>query len=215
MPEKTMNGELADEPYPVPIKSSDVVFEGRVWNIRHEIFDYGDSTIARDYVDHTGAVAVLALDERGRVLLIKQYRHPIGARDWEIPAGLLDLDGESPVTAAQRELAEEADVVAERWDLLCDFATSPGGSNEAIRVYLARGVSDAPHVFEREEEEADLEKRWVDLEDVVDAVLNRRVANSILSLAVLAAHAARERGWSTLGDAESPWPRHPKFSPGD
>jgi 8-oxo-dGTP pyrophosphatase MutT (NUDIX family) len=210
-----MSDELADEPFPVAIRSSDVVFDGRVWNVRHDTFDYGHSTIARDYVDHTGAVAVLALDERGRVLLIKQYRHPIGARDWEIPAGLLDLDGESPVAAAQRELAEEADVVAERWDLLCDFATSPGGSNEAIRVYLARGVSDAPHVFGREDEEADLEKRWVDLEDVVDAVLHRRVANSILSLAVLAAHAARERGWSTLGDAESPWPRHPKFLPGD
>ena len=209
-----MADELADEPFAVEIRSSDVVFEGRVWNIRHETFDYGDSTIARDYVDHTGAVAVLALDERGRVLLIKQYRHPIGARDWEIPAGLLDLDGEPPVVAAQRELAEEVDIVAERWDLLCDFATSPGGSNEAIRVYLARGVSDAHHVFDREDEEADLEKRWVDLEDVVDAVLHRRVANSILSLAVLAAHAARERGWSTLGDAESPWPRHPRFSPG-
>jgi 8-oxo-dGTP pyrophosphatase MutT (NUDIX family) len=200
---------LADEPQQVDIVSSEVVYDGRIWNVRRDEFAYGDSTIAREYVDHTGAVAVLAIDDDDRVLLIRQYRHPIRTRDWEIPAGLLDITGESPLVGARRELAEEADVAATDWSLLCDFFTSPGGSNEAIRVYLARGLSETP-AFAREEEEAQLEKRWVDLDELVDAVLERRVGNSILCLAALTAHASRARGWSSLGDAESAWPRHPK-----
>jgi 8-oxo-dGTP pyrophosphatase MutT (NUDIX family) len=201
---------LADEPFDVDVTAREVVYAGHIWNVQRDTFAYGDSTITREYVDHTGAVAVLALDEDGRVLLIRQYRHPIGTRDWEIPAGLLDITGESPLVAAQRELAEEVDVAATDWALLCDFYSSPGGSNEAIRVYLARGLSDTD-AFAREEEEADLEKRWVDLDDLVEAVLERRVSNSILSLAALTAQASRAKGWSTLGDAESAWPRHPKL----
>jgi ADP-ribose pyrophosphatase len=165
--------------------------------------------VTREYVDHTGAVAVLAMDERDRVLLIKQYRHPVRLRDWELPAGLLDVVGEDPLLAAQRELAEEVDLVAEHWSLLSEFMTSPGGSNEVIRVYLARGVSAAPDVFTRTEEEAGIEQRWVPLDEVVDAVLARTAQNSILSIAALAAQAARSRGWQTLGDANEPWTRHP------
>lgn len=200
---------LADDRFPVTVLSSERVFDGHVWDIRRDRFEYGGGTISREYMDHTGAVAILALDDDGRVLLIKQYRHPIGARDWEIPAGLLDDPGESPLVAARRELAEEADLVAARWDLLCDFDSSPGGSNEAIRVYLARGLSASEAVFDRVEEESEIEARWVLLDDAVDAVLQRTVANAILSIAVLSAQAGRARGWSTLGPAESPWPRHP------
>ena len=145
------------------------------------------------------------------MLLIKQYRHPIGLRDWEIPAGLLDIDGESPLIGAQRELAEEADLVADDWRLLSDFFTSPGGSNEVIRVYLARGLKPTSEAFDRTEEEADLEKRWADLDDVVASVLNRTVGNSILAIAVLTAQASRAAGWVSLGDAELPWPRHPRL----
>lgn len=180
-----------------------------MWDVVRERFALDDHEIAREFISHTGAVAVLALDERERVLLIKQYRHPIRMRDWELPAGLLDISGESPVLAAQRELAEEADLVADDWSLLSEFATSPGGSNEVIRVYLARGVSATDEVFERTEEEAGIEVRWVPLDEVVEAVLARRVQNSILMIAVLAAHAARGRGWRDVGAADSPWPRHP------
>ena len=163
----------------------------------------------REYVDHTGAVAILAIDENDRVLLIKQYRHPVRAREWEIPAGLLDISGEHPLVAAQRELAEEADLVASEWNVLSEFSTSPGGSSEAIRIYLARGLSATAEAFAREAEEADMELRWVPLDDCVDAVLARRVQNPSLVLAVLAAHASRARGWVTLGSADEPWPRHP------
>lgn len=201
--------ELRDDLVDLPITASDVVFEGKVWNIRREDFTLDGTTITRDFLDHTGAVAVLALDERGRVLLIKQYRHAVRTRDWELPAGLLDITGEAPLLGAQRELAEEVDLVAESWDLLCEYMTSPGGSNEVIRVYLARGVSAAPEVFERTEEEAGIEVRWVPLDQVVDAVLSRDLQNSILAIAVLSAQALQSRGWQGLGDPNAPWPRHP------
>jgi len=201
--------ELRDDLVDLPITASDVVFEGKVWNIRREDFTLDGNTITRDFLDHTGAVAVLALDERGRVLLIKQYRHAVRTRDWELPAGLLDITGEAPLLGAQRELAEEVDLVAESWDLLCEYMTSPGGSNEVIRVYLARGVSAAAEVFARTEEEAGIEVRWVPLDQVVDAVLARDLQNSILSIAVLSAQALQARGWQGLGDPNAPWPRHP------
>jgi len=201
--------ELADDFLSPVILESDIVFDGRVWDIRRDRFVLEGDEITREYVDHTGAVAVLALDERDRVLLIKQYRHPVRMRDWELPAGLLDLRGESPLVAAQRELAEEADLVAETWDLLAEFMTSPGGSNEVLRIYLARGVSPTPEVFGRTEEEAGIEIRWAPLDDVVDGVLSRNLQNSILAIAALSASAGRGRGWSTLGDPNAPWPRHP------
>ena len=201
--------ELTDDPLVPEIVTSDVVFAGHVWDIRQDVFVLEGDRITREYVDHTGAVAVLALDDDDRVLLIKQYRHPIRMRDWELPAGLLDIRGESPLVAAQRELAEEVDVVAARWDLLAEFMTSPGGSNEVLRVYLARDVSAAPEAFARTEEEAGIEVAWVPLDEVVDAVLSRDVQNSILAIAALSAHAGKSRGWSTLGDPDAAWPRHP------
>lgn len=201
--------QLRDEPFEAESVSSEVVFEGAVWDVRRDRFRLEDGEHAREYVDHTGAVAVLALDDRERVLLIQQYRRPVRLRDWELPAGLLDVDGEAPLAAAQRELAEEADLVAEDWALLSEFMTSPGGSNEALRVYLARGVSAAPRTFERTAEEAGIVLRWVPLDEAVDAVLARDLQNSILAIAVLSARVARDRGWTTLGDPESPWLRRP------
>ena len=209
MAEPVLPAELTDDFSSPEIVTSEVMFAGHVWNIRQDVFVLDGDRITREYVDHTGAVAVLALDDEDRVLLIKQYRHPVRMRDWELPAGLLDITGESPLLAAQREFAEEVDLVAGRWDLLSEFMTSPGGSNEVLRVYLARDISDAPARFERLEEEAGIEVRWAPLDEVVDAVLSRDVQNSILAIAALSAHAGRSRNWSTLGDPNAPWPRHP------
>nr|WP_235929075.1 NUDIX hydrolase [Marisediminicola senii] len=197
---------LADDIVEPTVLTSTVEFEGAVWNIRRDVVAFGDSEITREYVDHTGAVAVLALDDDDRVMLIKQYRHPISRREWELPAGLLDEAGESPLVAAQRELGEEVDLVASDWAVLTDFFSTPGGSNEVLRVYLARGLSSTDAPFARFDEEAEIETRWVSLDQVVDAVLARTVGNSILSLAALVAAASRSRGWSTLGDPNSPWP---------
>ncbi|HWU45659.1 MAG TPA: NUDIX hydrolase [Humibacter sp.] len=204
-----MPEQLHDEPAEVALAASNVVYHGRVWDVRRDRVRYNGETIVREYVDHTGAVAVLALDDDERVLLIKQYRHPVRAREWEIPAGLLDLPGEDALVAAQRELAEEADLVATRWNVLADFETTPGGSDEAVRIYLARGLSAADEAFARTDEEADIEVRWVSLDDVVDAVLHRRVQNPSLTVGALAAHASRARNWDTLAPGDAPWPRRP------
>ncbi|MGK9146748.1 NUDIX hydrolase [Plantibacter flavus] len=192
---------LHDETHAVEVVSSERVFEGKVWDIRREAFTYGDGEVVREFVDHTGAVAVLALDAEERVLLIQQYRHPIRERDWELPAGLLDIAGEDPAVAAGRELEEEADLVAGSLQLLTEFYTTPGGSNESIRIYLARDLTATAQAFDRTEEEADIKVAWVSLDDAVAAVLDGRLHNSILMLGVLVAAAARDRGWSTLRDS--------------
>lgn len=181
---------LGDDRFDVDVIASDVVFEGAVWNIRRDAFTYNGTTIKREYMDHTGAVAMLVQDDEGRVLIIKQYRHPIRSREWELPAGLLDKPGEEPLEAAKRELAEEADLAASHWEPLVTFFTTPGGSNEKLYVFHATGIS-ATETFEREAEEADIEVRWVELDEIVEAVLAGRVGNSILSMAALALHAKK------------------------
>jgi ADP-ribose pyrophosphatase len=212
MTDEQTTTQLNDQPFRPEIVSSETAFEGKIWNVRRDVFRYNGDEITREYVDHTGAVAVLALDDDGRVLLIRQYRHPVRHRDWEIPAGLLDQDGERPLLAAQRELGEEADLEAEEWNVLADVFTSPGGNVEAIRIYLARGIRSTGSAFAREAEEADIEVRWVPLDEAVDAVLQRRVHNAPLIIALLAARTARDQGWSTLGAPDEPWPSHPKLS---
>lgn len=186
-PSAAVEGLLRDEPFEPEVVQSDVVYKGWVWNVRSDRVAYGDGEIIREYVEHTGAVAVLALDDDGRVLLIQQYRHPIRHRDWELPAGLLDIEGEDPLVAAQRELAEETDIVAREWQPLVSTWTTPGGNSELIRVYLATGIEAAPSVHDRTDEEADIRMEWVPLSDAVDAVLDGRLRNGILSVGVLAA----------------------------
>lgn len=179
--------DLRDEPFEPEVLDSDLVYEGRVWDVRSDRVRYGDGEIVRQYVAHTGAVAILALDDEGRVLLIQQYRHPIRHRDWELPAGLLDVEGEEPLEAARRELAEEADLVAAHWEPLVSSWTTPGGNDEIIHIFLATGVSPAPSAHDREDEEADIRVEWVPLADAVDAVLDGRMHNGILTIGVLAA----------------------------
>lgn len=181
--------ELADVRDPALLLGRETVFEGRVWNVRRDTVGFGDGRLVREYVQHTGAVGVLALDDDDRVLLINQYRQPIGERDWELPAGLLDVPGEDPLLAAQRELAEEADLVAAHWSLLVEFHPSPGGSDELIRVYSARNLTPAPHRHERTDEEAQIVVRWVPRREVLAAALDGRLRNGPLLIALLAAHA--------------------------
>ncbi|HLP23137.1 MAG TPA: NUDIX hydrolase [Microbacteriaceae bacterium] len=204
-----LEGPIADEVIEYPIVSSEVVYRGRVWDVRHEVVEYPGARIARDFVAHTGAVGVLPMNERGEILLINQFRHPSRRQDWEIVAGLLDVAGESPLAAAQRELAEEADLVAGTWNTLVDIIAAPGGSDEAIRIFLARDIASAPVVHDRVDEEAHLIGRWVSLDEAVDAVLERRIQNGPMCTAVLAADAAERRGWRGLGDPNEPWNGHP------
>lgn len=200
----TAPAPLADVPGERPVLDSRVVHRGLVWDVVRETVELGPyRTVVREYVRHPGAVAVIALDEADRVLLLRQYRHPAGAELWEPPAGLLDVPGEDPVAAARRELAEEADLTATHWWVLTDYLTTPGGSDEALRVYLARGLAEVPHAerHRREDEEADMEPVWVPLDDAVTAVLAGRVRNPSTAVGVLAAAAARARGWADLREA--------------
>jgi 8-oxo-dGTP pyrophosphatase MutT (NUDIX family) len=197
---------LGDQPFAAPVISSEVPFAGTVWDVRREKLEYSGHELVREFVDHPGAVAVLAVDAEERVLLIRQYRHPVRMRELELPAGILDVRGEGPLLAAQRELAEEVDLEASEWALLTEFYSSPGGSSEAVRVYLARGLNAVPE-FDRDAEEADIELLWVHLDEAVEAVLDRRIGNSIACIALLAAHALRNRGWAGLGNADAPWPQ--------
>lgn len=207
---------LSDELDPAPVDDSQVVFDGAVWDIKRDSFAFGDQTLVREYLDHPGAVAILALDDDDNVVLIKQYRHPVRTLSWEIPAGLLDVAGEDPLAAAQRELAEEADLAATDWSVLAEFFTTPGSSNEAIRIYLARGLETTGETFDRTGEESGMETRRVPLDQAVDAVLARRIQNPSLAVGVLAAQVARSRGWRSLGTADESWPQRPSQPrPGD
>ncbi|MDQ8708265.1 NUDIX hydrolase [Streptomyces sp. LHD-70] len=171
----------------------------------------GGGVATRDYQVHPGSVAVLALDERGRVLVINQYRHPVRHRLWEIPAGLLDIPGENPLHAAQRELYEEAHVKAEDWRVLTDIYSSPGGCDEAIRVFLARDLSEADgERFEVDEEEADMEIARVPLDELVRGVLAGELHHNCLVVGVLSLVAAeRGDGLDALRPADAPWPARP------
>ncbi|WP_427869597.1 NUDIX domain-containing protein [Leucobacter luti] len=204
-PAQDPDGILADERAEVEILDSELLVRGHVWDVRRDRFRFGGGELVRDYIDHTGAVGVLALDDADNVLVIRQYRHPIGQRDWEIPAGLMDAPGEPGLAAARRELAEEADLAAAEWHLLSDLFLSPGGTSEAMRIFLARGLTPIAHDFERTEEEAELVPRWVPLDELVDAVLAGRVKNAVTANAALAAAASRSRGWATLRDPSTPW----------
>ncbi|GAB6897997.1 NUDIX domain-containing protein [Kineosporia succinea] len=194
-----------------PVLAHDVVHEGYIWNIVRDKVDLGEGgQVTRELMDHPGAVTVLALDESDRVLMIRQYRHPVGMELWELPAGLLDVPGENPVEAAKRELLEEADLRASEWSLLAEWFNSPGGSNEALRCYLARGISEVPEAerYQRGEEELNMPTRWVPLDEARDAVLAGKIHNPGAVIGILAAVAARDAGWKTLRPADAPWPAH-------
>ncbi|MDJ1372388.1 NUDIX domain-containing protein [Gulosibacter molinativorax] len=203
--------EFKDIPEDHEVLESSTPYRGWVWNLRAETVRYGDGELQREFIDHTGAVQIIALDEEDRVLFIRQYRHPVRSRTWEIPGGLLDAPGESALEAAKRELAEEADYSASHWAVLVDFWTTPGGSSESIRVYLARGLKPTGETFARTHEEADIEVAWIPLEDAVDAILRGDIHNPAVSVGILAANESRRRNWETLRDENAEWPTRPEF----
>lgn len=207
--------DLVDDHDPRPVTASRTVYEGMVWDVQRDTVDLGAAGVVdREYIGHPGAVAIVALREvpeaagHYQVLLVKQYRHPIGATEWELPAGLLDAAGESPVEAAARELAEEADLRAQTWHTLIDIHPSPGSLSEAIRIFVARDLEDVPQDerFTREAEEADMPRAWVDLDEAYSAVLAGRVRNAPAVAGILAAYGAKRVGWVTVRAAEAPGP---------
>ncbi|MFD8302255.1 NUDIX domain-containing protein [Streptomyces sp. NPDC059690] len=194
------------------IRSTQTPFTGAKTAVRtDEVVMPDGSVVRRDYQVHPGSVAVLALDDTGRVLVIRQYRHPVRQKLWEIPAGLLDVPGENPLHAAQRELYEEAHVKAEDWRVLTDVYTTPGGCDEAVRIFLARDLSEADgERFEVEHEEIDLEYERVPVDELVRGVLAGELHNNCLVVGVLSLVAAQNgEGLDALRPAEAPWPARP------
>ncbi|AWZ10539.1 MULTISPECIES: NUDIX hydrolase [unclassified Streptomyces] len=207
-----MGNDIEDTPESWEIVASRTPFEGAKTSVKSDQVRMPDrAVVRRDYQAHPGSVCVLALDEEQRVLVLKQFRHPVRHRLWELPAGLLDVAGENPLRAAQRELYEEAHVKAGDWRVLADFFSSPGGSDEAVRIFLARDLSEAEgERYEVSEEESDMEIDRIPLADLVRGVLAGRLGNPGLVTGVLALSAAlASDGVESLRPALAPWPARP------
>jgi 8-oxo-dGDP phosphatase len=186
---------------------SETLYIGKIFALRaDEVRMPHGNTARREVVEHYGAVAVLALDDDNNVMLVYQYRHPLGRRLWELPAGLLDLGGEPPHITAGRELKEEAGLAATDWRVLVDLDSTPGFSDESVRVYLATGLTDVGRP-EAHDEEADLTLRWFPLEDAVRKVFSGEIVNSIAVAGILAAHSVTDR--AALRPVEAPWTDRP------
>ena len=195
---------LRDRTVDVPLLASDVAYTGRVWAILKDRFALGDEEIVRDYLQHMGAVAVVAVDGEQRVLTITQYRHPVGARMVEIPAGLLDNIQEDPAVAAARELLEETGYVAAHYEVLIDICTTPGSSSETLRIYLATGLSRQEWSAEDlHGEEREIVVEWVPVDDAVCAILNGDWQSPTAVSGILA-YAAK--GTRALRPVEAAWP---------
>ncbi|BAX92518.1 NUDIX domain-containing protein [Mycobacterium shigaense] len=188
--------------------ASETLYTGKIFALRRDhVTMPGGNEAVREVVEHYGAVAVVALDDDNRLPLIYQYRHPLGRRLWELPAGLLDVGGEPAHLTAARELKEEAGLEADTWQVLVDLDSTPGFSDESVRVYLATGLRhvDRP---EAHDEEADMQLQWYSLAEAVRDVLGGEIVNAIAVAGILAAHAVGA-GFSRPRPRDSPWQDKP------
>jgi len=191
-----------------PVKASTDIYTGAVMALRSdEVVMPGGQVAVREILEHPGAVAIAALDADDRLMVIHQYRHPVRRRLWELPAGLLDVDGEDPLETAKRELAEEAGLTATEWSTLLDVVPSPGFSDESVRVYLARGLTEVGRPELGDDEESDLTTRWVSLPVAVRMVLSGTIVNAVTVAGVLAAHTLS--GAPAARPADAPWQDRP------
>ncbi|MEU3608229.1 NUDIX hydrolase [Streptomyces sp. NPDC035033] len=204
--------QVQDTPEEWQVVASAIPFKGNKTSVRTDDVVMPDgSVVRRDYQVHPGSVAVLAVDDQDRVLVLRQYRHPVRQKLWEIPAGLLDVPGENPLHAAQRELYEEAHAKAGEWHVLTDVYTTPGGCDEAVRIFLARDLAEAEgERYAVAEEEADMEVERVPLAELVRGILAGELHNNCLVVGVLSLVAARAGdGLDALRPADAAWPARP------
>lgn len=210
MAEQLGSDQVEDRPVSWPVTSHEVVARGSVATfVTDQVATPDGSSMRRQYTLHPGAVGVIALDADDRVAVVRQYRHPVAMSLIEPPAGLLDAVDEDFLVAAQRELAEEAGLAAADWRVLVDLFTSPGGTQESLRIYLARDLSaaDAPEGFVADGEEAHMEIAWVARADLVEAILGGRLQNPTMVAGLLALETARLSGrLDALRPADAPWP---------
>lgn len=191
------------------VLGSEEVYRGRLFALRRdEVAMPHETTAVREVLVHPGAVVVAPVDENGCLVGVRQYRHPLRRRLWELPAGLLDVDGEPPHVGAARELAEETGLVATQWDVLVDLASSPGISTETLRIYLARGLRPVPEADRHvaAEEEAEMTVVRIPLPTAVEQVMAGEIENAPAVAGVLAAARAQARDWVGLRPVDAPWP---------
>jgi 8-oxo-dGDP phosphatase len=200
--------EIRDAAERWPVVSSEVLSDGGLVRLRTDMVRMPDGeVVGRDVLEHPGAVAIVALDPEERVLLIRQYRHPVGRLLWEIPAGLRDVAGEPLRVTAERELLEEAGYRAATWQVLADAFSSPGISTERLRIFVARGLAEVPQAersYVPEHEEAHLTLAWVSLDEAVARFLAGELHNGVTAIGILSAYAARQGGFTALRDADAP-----------
>jgi len=186
---------MADQPpHDYEVLATEEIYAGHIISLRKDTVAMpGGERSVREVVHHPGAVGIVALDDDDRGVMLRQYRHPVRAHLWELPAGLRDVDGEPPVETARRELAEETQLAAERWSLLTTQHPSPGFCDELVLLYLAEGLSDVsrPDGFTVEHEELDMTVERVPLADAVQWVFDGKVRNSLAVIGLLAAAQVR------------------------
>jgi ADP-ribose pyrophosphatase len=117
------------------------LLHSHVFDVERRLIEHNESSCERDVVTHSGAVSILAINDLDEVGLLRQYRAPFESFVLEIPAGTMDVEGEEPLAAAQRELREELGCEAEEWRLLGRFKVSPGWTNQMMAIYEARGIT--------------------------------------------------------------------------
>jgi ADP-ribose pyrophosphatase len=202
--------ETAPPRHDFKVVSSDDIYQGKVMAVRRdEVRMPAGGTAVREILEHAGAVAIAALDADDRLMMIYQYRHAVQRRLWEMPAGLLDHAGEDALETARRELEEEVGLAADEWSVLIDVVSSPGFSDESVRVFLATGLHDVGRPdLGADDEEADLETHWIALDDALAMVFEGSIVNASCAAAVLAVHAVRT-GAAQTRPADAPWPYRP------
>jgi 8-oxo-dGTP pyrophosphatase MutT (NUDIX family) len=184
--------------------SSETLHTGKIFALRKDqVRMPGGKLVTREVVEHFGAVAVVAIDDEGRIPMVYQYRHPFGRRLWELPAGLLDVNGEAAHLTAARELREEAGLQAQNWQVLVDLDSTPGFSDESVRVYLATGLAQVDRP-EAHDEEADMTLQWYPLAEAVRGVFSGEIVNANAVAGILAAYAVRE-GLAKPRPVDAPW----------
>jgi 8-oxo-dGTP pyrophosphatase MutT (NUDIX family) len=184
--------------------SSEILHTGKIFALRKDrVLMPGGKVVNREVVEHYGAVGVVALDDDDNIPMVYQYRHPFGRRLWELPAGLLDVHGEAPHLTAARELQEEAGLQAETWQVLVDLDSTPGFSDESVRVYLATGLTTVGRP-EGHDEEADMTLQWYPLAEAVRRVFSGEIVNSLAVSGILAAFAVR-KGFAQPRPVDAPW----------